>query len=143
MSTERIDLTDGVVQAIAEFQKRCIGKGPARVQARLVGDLMVANSAAPPTPSEEKLLVGGVKSIHCAKTKRLHRLKSKHSIIAYLIENSTGRRVSSGDIFVHTDFSHEKGYWMDVFVFALDRDAGEGRWWERADDNNREVQRPW
>lgn len=142
MSAERIGVSKDVVQTITEFQKRCVGREPARVEARVVGDLMVVSSIVPPAPFEEKLLAGGVKSIRCARAKHLRKLESRRSIIAYLIEVGTGRRVTGGDIFVHTNFTYESGYWTDTFVFVLDPGTEVGRR-KPADNRGREVRSAW
>ena len=105
----------GVTEAIAQFERDQLGRGPKEAKAFLVEDLVVVKLQGILGPAERRLSQeeGGVELI---KKMRRRVIESCSSELSGLVEDETGLEVVS----MHADISARTG--ERVFVFTLDED---------------------
>jgi len=105
-----------VSEAIIQFQKEYMGRGPEETKTYLVDDMVLVRLRGVMTPAEKQLAGTGVDAHGRAliKQMRFELLEKSRGPLEAIVEDITGRKVKS----LHQDMSTTAG--EQVILFTLD-----------------------
>jgi uncharacterized protein YbcI len=113
MNKSKGRLESEISNAISQFEKEHLGRGPKETKSYIIQDMILVRLKGILTPAEENLAneEGGIQII---KEIRNRLIESSRPLLEKIIEQNTGHKVSS----LHTDISARSG--ERVFIFVLD-----------------------
>jgi len=111
-------LEASVSQAITQFEREHLGRGPREVRAWIIQDLILVRLNGVLTPAEEKL-AQDAEGLRLVKEVRRQLIESSSSTLDSMIERLTGVRVVS----LHSDISVTTNERIIVFTLAEDLEA--------------------
>jgi len=105
-----------VSEAIINFEKEYMGRGPDEAKTYIIDDLLVIRLQRVLTPAEQQLAKsdGDVKGRSLIKQVRRELLEKARPLLEATVRHITGRKISS----MHTDISTASG--ERIIVFTLD-----------------------
>ena len=116
-----------ISEALIQFQKEYMGRGPEETKTYLIDDMVLVRLRGVMTPAEKQLAGTGVDAHGRAliKQMRFELLEKSRAPLEAIVEDITGRKVKS----LHQDMSTTAG--EQVILFTLDGSP-------RVADNSRE-----
>jgi uncharacterized protein YbcI len=107
-----------IAEAITQFEREHLGRGPQEVRAWIIQDLIVVRLKRVLTPAEEKL-ARDPEGRRLVKELRVQLIEGSRSILDEMILDLTGVRAVS----LHSDISVRTGERIIVFTLAQDLES--------------------
>lgn len=106
-----------LTKAMIQFEREHLGRGPEKVQSRIMGDMILVRLCGILTPAEKKLAEtpGGRDLV---KEMRRELFESSRDLLDQIVEHAVGCHPIS----MHTDMSTQTGERIVVFVVDTDLD---------------------
>lgn len=113
----RGELEAALANAIVQFEKDQLGRGPAETRVFIIEDMILVRLRGVLTPAEAKLAQTSEGHVLIKQIRR-ELLEASRSLLEAIVQEKTGSRVVS----LHTDISAKTG--ERVIVFALAENLG-------------------
>ncbi len=115
MNKSKGRLESEISNAISQFEKEHLGRGPKETKAYIIQDMILVRLKGVLIPAEENLALeeDGIRII---KEFRNRLIENSRPLLEKIIEQCTGQKIKS----IHTDISARSG--ERVLVFVLDSD---------------------
>jgi uncharacterized protein YbcI len=107
-----------IAQAITQFDREHLGRGPHVVRAWIIQDMILLRLQGVLTPAEETLARDS-EGHHLIKQVRMQLIEGSRSLLDEMIQGLTGVRVVS----LHSDMSIKRGERIILFTLAEDLEA--------------------
>ncbi len=114
MQKTKGQLEADICNAVTEFEKEHMGRGPQEIRSFIIQDMILIRLKGVLTPAEEKLAVDD-EGARLIKQVRMRLVQNSRNLIEKIIEEITRVNVLT----IHTDISAQTG--ERIFVIGLDQ----------------------
>jgi uncharacterized protein YbcI len=110
------EIEAGICEGITRFEQEYMGRGPKKIHAHLIGDLLVVRLQGVLTAAEQQLVktLPAEKGRDLLKQVRTHLIETARPVMEAMVEEITGAKVLS----LHHDISTVTGEEIVLFTLA-------------------------